>query len=208
MKYKTESLSAIFLSLITFIYALMIKKILINTQSIANNIQNNFAYMFILSIFLFRLLYQKHDSYIILYKFDSLNEYILFEIKEKMKSIIIFFFIYTCLQIIVFSLIDPLFNIYVLIYHHFIYIWLMLLICSVLVISSQKKYLRRYIILFVLWNSLYMLYTLLQDSLFAQLTPFIILTNINIFEFARLIILSIMILLYVSINKGTIIHEE
>lgn len=208
MKYKTESLSAIFLSLITFIYALMIKKILINTQSIANNIQNNFAYMFILSIFLFRLLYQKHDSYIILYNFDSLNEYILFEIKEKMKSIIIFFFIYTCLQIIVFSLIDPLFNIYVLIYHHFIYIWLMLLICSVLVISSQKKYLRRYIILFILWNSLYMLYTLLQDSLFAQLTPFIILTNINIFEFARLIILSIMILLYVSINKGTIIHEE
>ena len=208
MKYKTESLSAIILSLITFIYALMISKLLINTQSIANNIQNNFAYMFILSIFLFRLLYQKHDSYIILYKFDSLNEYILFEIKEKMKSIIIFFFIYTCLQIIVFSLIDPLFNIYVLIYHHFIYIWLMLLICSVLVISSQKKYLRRYIILFVLWNVFYMLYTLLQDSLFAQLTPFIILTNINIFEFARLIILSIMILLYVSINKGTIIHEE
>lgn len=208
MKYKQELLSAIILSLITFIYALMIRQLLINTQSIANNIQNNFAYMFILSIFLFRLLYQKHDSYIILYKFDSLNEYILFEIKEKMKSIIIFFFIYTCLQIIVFSLIDPLFNIYVLIYHHFIYIWLMLLICSVLVISSQKKYLRRYIILFVLWNSLYMLYTLLQDSLFAQLTPFIILTNINIFEFARLIILSIMILLYVSINKGTIIHEE
>ena len=208
MKYKQELLSAIILSLITFIYALMIRQLLINTQSIANNIQNNFAYMFILSIFLFRLLYQKHDSYIILYKFDSLNEYILFEIKEKMKSIIIFFFIYTCLQIIVFSLIDPLFNIYVLIYHHFIYIWLMLLICSVLVISGQKKYLRRYIILFVLWNSLYMLYTLLQDSLFAQLTPFIILTNINIFEFARLIILSIMILLYVSINKGTIIHEE
>lgn len=208
MKYKQELLSAIILSLITFIYALMIRQLLINTQSIANNIQNNFAYMFILSIFLFRLLYQKHDSYIILYKFDSLNEYILFEIKEKMKSIIIFFFIYTCLQIIVFSLIDPLFNIYVLIYHHFIYIWLMLLICSVLVISSQKKYLRRYIILFVLWNVFYMLYTLLQDSLFAQLTPFIILRNINIFEFARLIILSIMILLYVSINKGTIIHEE
>lgn len=208
MKYKQELLSAIILSLITFIYALMIRQLLINTQSIANNIQNNFAYMFILSIFLFRLLYQKHDSYIILYKFVSLKNYILFEIKEKMKSIIIFFFIYTCLQIIVFSLIDPLFNIYVLIYHHFIYIWLMLLICSVLVISSQKKYLRRYIILFVLWNLFYMLYTLLQDSLFAQLTPFIILTNINIFEFARLIILSIMILLYVSINKGTIIHEE
>lgn len=207
MKYRQELLSAICLSIVTLIYALMIKNLLMSTQSIANHIQFNFAYMFLFSFLMFRLIYQKHHLFLILHKFRSLNDYIVFEIKEKMTSLIIFFSVSICLQMIIFVFIDPLFNIYSFIYYYIILIWLMSLVCCVLIICCQKNNLRRFIVLFVLWNTLFMVYSFLPNSIFAQLTPFSLFNQITLLEFIRMIILSVAVLSYIFVFKKEILYE-
>lgn len=201
-KYRKEIIASLSLSVIILLYTLFISNSLDKKIACYDFILSDYTFMFIFSIAIFYLFYEPYNYELTVWRFKKFEEYFLFEIKKTLISLAVFFLILTFCQIVIFTIYDSLFSLTLLIYQNIIFFWLYIIFYLIILFGKRKNYVCKVIIMFIIWNILYIIYLLFPENLINQITVFKLLKGPNMYEILRLVILSLIIVygLYLKIK--------
>ncbi len=190
-KFKKEIILALFLSIIILVYTIFIKNSHYTNIQANVYILNNYTFMFVFSTIIFYLFFDTYNFELTMCRLKKIEEYIFFEIKNMIISLGIFFLILTINQIIIFTIFDPLFKISTLIYQNIIFLWLFFIFYLVIFLSKRKNWKKVLIVMFIIWNLLYIVYILFPENVINQITIFRSLKEPAVYEILRLFIFNL-----------------
>lgn len=190
-KFKKEIILALFLSIIILVYTIFIKNSHYTNIQANVYILNNYTFMFVFSTIIFYLFFDTYNFELTMCRLKKIEEYIFFEIKNMIISLGIFFLILTINQIIIFTIFDPLFKISTLIYQNIIFLWLFFIFYLVIFLSKRKNWKKILIVMFIIWNLLYIVYILFPENVINQITIFRYLKEPAVYEILRLFIFNL-----------------
>lgn len=190
-KFKKEIILALFLSIIILVYTIFIKNSHYTNIQANVYILNNYTFMFVFSTIIFYLFFDTYNFELTMCRLKKIEEYIFFEIKNMIISLGIFFLILTINQIIIFTIFDPLFKISTLIYQNIIFLWLFFIFYLVIFLSKRKNWKKILIVMFIIWNLLYIVYILFPENVINQITIFRSLKEPAVYEILRLFIFNL-----------------
>ncbi len=190
-KFKKEIILALFLSIIILVYTIFIKNSHYTNIQANVYILNNYTFMFVFSTIIFYLFFDTYNFELTMCRLKKIEEYIFFEIKNMIISLGVFFLILTINQIIIFTIFDPLFKISTLIYQNIIFLWLFFIFYLVIFLSKRKNWKKVLIVMFIIWNLLYIVYILFPENVINQITIFRSLKEPAVYEILRLFIFNL-----------------
>ena len=209
-KFKKEIILALLLSIIILVYTIFIKNSHYTNIQANDYILNNYTFMFVFSTIIFYLFFDTYNFELTMCRLKKIEEYIFFEIKNMIISLGIFFLILTINQIIIFTIFDPLFKISTLIYQNIIFLWLFFIFYLVIFLSKRKNWKKVLIVMFIIWNLLYIVYILFPENVINQITIFRSLKEPAVYEILRLFIFNLIevygIYIKIKSKKGKILE--
>lgn len=209
-KFKKEITLTLFLSIIILLYTIFINNSGYDKMKVSEYILNDYTFMFIFSTIVFNLFFDTYNFELTVWRFKKIEDYVFFEIKNKIISLGSFFLVLTINQIIIFTIFDPLFKISTLIYQNIIFLWLFFIFYLVAFLSKRKNWRNILIIMFIIWNLLYIVYILSPENIINQITLFKSLKEPTVYEISRLFIFNLIVVysIYIKIkSKGRKILE-
>lgn len=209
-KFKKEITSLLFLSIIILLYTIFINNSVYVNMQVNEYILSDYTFMFIFSTIVFSLFFDTYNFELTVWRFKKIKEYIFFEIKNIIISLGSFFLVLTIIQIIIFTIFDPLFKISTLIYQNIIFFWLFFIFYLVTFLGKRKNRRNILIIMFIIWNFLDIVYILFPENIINQISIFKSFKEPTVYEIARLIIFNLIIIygIYIKIKtKGRKILE-
>lgn len=209
-KFKKEITLTLFLSIIILLYTIFINNSGYDKMKVSEYILNDYTFMFIFSTIVFNLFFDTYNFELTVWRFKKIEDYVFFEIKNTIISLGSFFLVLTINQIIIFTIFDPLFKISTLIYQNIIFLWLFFIFYLVAFLSKRKNWRNILIIMFIIWNLLYIVYILSPENIINQITLFKSLKEPTVYEISRLFIFNLIVVysIYIKIkSKGRKILE-
>lgn len=209
-KFKKEITSLLFLSIIILLYTIFINNSVYVNMQVNEYILSDYTFMFIFSTIVFSLFFDTYNFELTVWRFKKIKEYIFFEIKNIIISLGSFFIVLTIIQIIIFTIFDPLFKISTLIYQNMIFFWLFFIFYLVTFLGKRKNRRNILIIMFIIWNFLDIVYILFPENIINQISIFKSFKEPTVYEITRLIIFNLIIIygIYIKIKtKGRKILE-
>lgn len=202
-KYRKELYLAFAISLLNLVFTLLIKNVESPFSSIYVHILNDYAYIFCFIFLLFINLYTLFDENLIVYKFKSVEHYLINQLIKKAKSYSIIFILFSIFQIVLFFLVDKNFNILTLLYRNTIFYILILLTDFIAIVGKKNKFLFRIIVLFFIWITFYLISILIPAALINNINIFTLLQRINLSEIFRysILLFAIIVINFLRISK-------
>lgn len=202
-KYKKEFKLAILVSSINIIFTLLLSNGETPFNSIYVHILNDYTYVFFFIIVLFVNSFEPLEQDLIIYKFESINDYLLSKIIEKIKSYGVLFILFTCVQIVLFYIVDENFNLITLLYRNVVFYVLILVTNFIILIRRKQSQLIASLFLCLLWSIFYFIFIIFPNSVFNSINVFMLLKKIDLSEMLRylIFILIIIILNLIRVSK-------
>lgn len=203
-KYKKAIISASWVMVLHFMFAMLIKNGAIYFSSMYVHIINDYSYIFFFIMILFVNLFDSMEDEMIVYKFRSVEKYIKFKLIEKSEFFGTFFISLILFQTILFSIIDPNIEIFTIMYSNMMFFLLVNLTYILIIIGKTNKKLNRLASLFLFWTVSYFIYIIHPTSLYNIINIFSLVYKLNVSELFRylFIILSLLIFCFLRIiNK-------
>lgn len=113
-------------------------------------------------------------------RFRSIESYIYYRLLEKAKLFGVQFIFFTVGQIIIFTMYDPNFNLLLLLYRNSVFYTLIMIVYSFVLLGNEKYRFRRKCILFVMWNTVYLSFILLPNSMINFMNIFVSLIRVDV----------------------------
>lgn len=193
-KYRSVLLWAGILSIMNLCYTMLVFEDVTLSTSIYVRILHDYTYVFFFTVILFINLTGSGNQLMIISRSCSLNRYLIFEIKEKLKRYGVLFMAFTAFQIVLFAVFDKQFAVMTLLYRNFVFYVFINIVHLMVIIGSSKRKSCRSILMFVFWNLSYFISILMPDSSLNQINIFTVLQKPDLAELFRYSVLLLIVI--------------
>lgn len=193
-KYRSVLLWAGILSIMNLCYTMLVFEDVTLSTSIYVRILHDYTYVFFFTVILFINLTGSGNQLMIISRSCSLNRYLIFEIKEKLKRYGVLFMAFTAFQIVLFAVFDKQFAVMTLLYRNFVFYVFINIVHLMVIIGSSKRKSYRSILMFVFWNLSYFISILMPDSSLNQINIFTVLQKPDLAELFRYSVLLLIVI--------------
>lgn len=203
LNYRKELILASVISVLNLIFTFFVNPATSPFPSLYVHILNDYAYAFCFILVLFINLHSPFEQSLVVYRFHRVEDYLWYQLIEKAKSYAFIFILFTIIQMGLFILMDPNFNLITLLYRNIIFYTLILITYFIAMVGKRKRFLSRILLLFMTWITCYFISIINTEALFNRFNIFTLLQSIQMSELLRYscFLIAVISMLLIRISK-------